>query len=209
MLWIFLQSFSFTPLTASEEMIFKYIFLQIYHFCCHGNQSNSEVWTKFRCLVEDYSRNISVKLLSIICNEIAINDYFHVSHYKSMETLSCHSNESTWATAIKTHNFYRAFLQSFMFIPLIASEEKSFEYVLANLSFRVPWLLDFGVHNRSTHYPCVYQVQLSGFSIFGWWRSPFCLLRVLRGFSIFGWWCSPFCLLRVLRFSAYSVCWGV
>ena len=31
---------------------------------CHGNQSNSEIWTKQICLVEDYSRNISVKLLS-------------------------------------------------------------------------------------------------------------------------------------------------
>ena len=29
-------------------------------FCCRGNQSNSEVWTKMICLVEDYSRNIFV-----------------------------------------------------------------------------------------------------------------------------------------------------
>ena len=50
-------------------------------------------------LVKDYSRNISVKLLS---SEIAIKAYFHFLHCKSMETfLSCHSNESTWATAIK------------------------------------------------------------------------------------------------------------
>ena len=27
--------------------------------------------------------------------------FFHFSDYKSMETLSCHSNENTWATAIK------------------------------------------------------------------------------------------------------------
>ena len=40
------------------------IFSQIYPFCCLGNQSNSAVWTKFICLVEDYSRNISEKLLS-------------------------------------------------------------------------------------------------------------------------------------------------
>ena len=36
------------------------------------------------------------------CSETAIKTYFHFSHYKSMETLSCHSNESTWATATKT-----------------------------------------------------------------------------------------------------------
>ena len=35
-----------------------------YGFCCPGNQSDSAVWTKFMWLVEDYSRNISVKLLS-------------------------------------------------------------------------------------------------------------------------------------------------
>ena len=40
------------------------IFSRIYPFGCHGNQPNSAVWTKFVCLVEDYSRNISVKLLS-------------------------------------------------------------------------------------------------------------------------------------------------
>ena len=35
------------------------------------------------------------------CIEIAIKIYFHFSHYKSMETLHCHSNESTWSVAIK------------------------------------------------------------------------------------------------------------
>ena len=30
-----------------------------------------------------------------------MNLNFHFSHYKSMETLSCHSNQSAWATAIK------------------------------------------------------------------------------------------------------------
>ena len=36
-----------------------------------------------------------------ICINTEINANFHFSHYKSMETLSCHSNESTWATTIK------------------------------------------------------------------------------------------------------------
>ena len=36
-----------------------------------------------------------------ICSNIEINANFHFSHYKSMETLCCHSNESTWATIIK------------------------------------------------------------------------------------------------------------
>ena len=42
------------PLMASEEMIFE--FFRKFSFWLP--------WTKFICLVEDYSRNISVKLLS-------------------------------------------------------------------------------------------------------------------------------------------------
>ena len=36
------------------------------------------------------------------CCEIANKTYFHFPRYKAMKNLSCHSNESTWATAIKT-----------------------------------------------------------------------------------------------------------
>ena len=43
-----------------------------------------------------------------ICSEIEIKAYFHFSHYKSMEIISCHSDESTWATAIKNKNFVEA-----------------------------------------------------------------------------------------------------
>ena len=43
-----------------------------------------------------------------ICNEVVINANFQFSHNKPMEILSCHSNESTWSTAIKkTHNVCR------------------------------------------------------------------------------------------------------
>ena len=35
-----------------------------YHFGCHSNQSNSAFWTKCVYSVEDYSSNISIKLLS-------------------------------------------------------------------------------------------------------------------------------------------------
>ena len=58
---------------------------------------NSAISTKFICLVDNYWRNISVKLSA----------YFHFSHCKSLETLSCHSDESTWAMAIKKHSFCR------------------------------------------------------------------------------------------------------
>ena len=37
-----------------------------------------------------------------------INANFHFSHYKYMETLSCHCNESTWATTIKNRAYVEA-----------------------------------------------------------------------------------------------------
>ena len=106
MLWTFLQSFSFMPLMASDFLIF---FPNLYCLC-HGNQSNSAVWTKFICLVEDYSRNILKNFCQNICSEIEIMAYFHFSHCKSMEIISCHSDESTmsWATAIKNIFFVEA-----------------------------------------------------------------------------------------------------
>ena len=50
-----LQSFSFIPHMASEEMILLFVFFL---------WGNSECWIKIICLAEDYSRDISVKLLS-------------------------------------------------------------------------------------------------------------------------------------------------
>ena len=47
-------------LTVSEEKIFQYFFENL-PFMLHGNQSNSAIWTNFIWILEDYSRNISVK----------------------------------------------------------------------------------------------------------------------------------------------------
>ena len=43
----------------------------------------------------------SKKLCPYIRSETAIKANFHFSHFKSMETLRCHSNQSANATAIK------------------------------------------------------------------------------------------------------------
>ena len=63
------------------------------------------------------------------CNEIAINVNSHFSHYKPMETLSCHSRNSTWAMAIKVI-FVEATVMNivakFQLYPLIDSEEMIF-----------------------------------------------------------------------------------
>ena len=70
MLETVLQSFSFIPHTASEELIFEYFFSRIFPVGCQGNLLVAKKPIKLRgynkkvCLVEDPSRNISVKVLS-------------------------------------------------------------------------------------------------------------------------------------------------
>ena len=65
-------------------------FSKIYPLCCHGHQSNSAIWT-----------NISEEKYLNICSETAKNATFHFSHYKSKETISCHSNQSSYAIGTK------------------------------------------------------------------------------------------------------------
>ena len=57
-----MQSFSFIPFMASEK-IFEYFF-RTFSLLVAINQSKSVIWTKSIWLVEDYSRNISVKLFT-------------------------------------------------------------------------------------------------------------------------------------------------
>ena len=62
--------------------------------------------------MEDYSINISVKKKSYIPNDLAEIVNFHLSHYKSMGTLSCHSNQSSFPTGIKNTTFVEAYVLS-------------------------------------------------------------------------------------------------
>ena len=56
-----------------------------------------------RGLLQEHFCKTFVKTFS---SNTEINANFHFSHYKSMEILSCHSNETTWATTIKKkHDF--------------------------------------------------------------------------------------------------------
>ena len=51
--------------------------------------------------MEDYSINISVKKkYSNIPNDFAEIVNFHFSHYKSMGTISCNSNQSSYLTGL-------------------------------------------------------------------------------------------------------------
>ena len=61
-----------------------------------------------------------------------------------METLSCHSNESTWAMTIKNIIYIEANVMNiyakFQLHPSYgASEKKIFEYFFKTLAFLLPW----------------------------------------------------------------------
>ena len=68
-----------------------------------------------------------------IPNEIEKIVNFLFYHYKSMETISCHSNQSSYSIEIKNTTFRSPYLQmlyvKYEKIGLTASEEMSFENV--------------------------------------------------------------------------------
>ena len=68
----------------------------------------SYIWTKVVCNMEDYSINISVEKKSNISSETAETVNFQFSYYKSMRTISCHSNHSSYPTGIKNTTFVEA-----------------------------------------------------------------------------------------------------
>ena len=82
-----------------RRRILIFFFSKIYPLCRPVNQSNQAIWTKVVWNMEDYSKNISVK--KNIPNDLAKIVNSHFSHYKSMETLSCHSNQSSYPVEIK------------------------------------------------------------------------------------------------------------
>ena len=57
--------------------------------------------------MEDYSINISVKK-SKIPNVLAEIVNFHFSHYKSMGSINCQSNQSSYPSGIKTTTYVEA-----------------------------------------------------------------------------------------------------
>ena len=61
--------------------------------------------------VENYSTNITVEINSIIPYETVEISNFHFSHYKSIETISCHSNQSSHPPGIKNTTFVEGNVQ--------------------------------------------------------------------------------------------------
>ena len=87
--------------------------------------------------MEDYSINISVKKKSNIPNDLAKIFNFHFSHYKSMETLCCHSNQSSYPTEIKNITFVEGnvlskYAKFRLHPPNMVSEKKIFKHFYEN-----------------------------------------------------------------------------
>ena len=75
---------------------------------------------------------------SNIPNDLAEIVNFHFSHYKSMGTLSCHSNQSSYPSGIKNWLMSLACMPSFGFIPYMVSEKKIFKHLYENRPFLPP-----------------------------------------------------------------------
>ena len=66
-------------------------------------------WTKFVWIVEDYSRNISVKMSKYLQWDSSKCQFSFFPHYKSMATTSCHSNQRSYPTGTKKKQQYYSF----------------------------------------------------------------------------------------------------
>ena len=68
----------------------------MYGLCRPCNQSNSGIWTKFISNTE----NCSINMFVLFCPNFFIGTEkchdFRFSDYKSMENISCHSNQSSY-----------------------------------------------------------------------------------------------------------------
>ena len=110
------------------------IFSKIYPLCRPVNQSS--YLDKSRMQHGGLLNKHICEKKSNISSETAETVNFQFSHYKSMGTISCHGNQSSYPTRIKNTTFVEANVQacmpSFSFIPLMISENKIFKHFYEN-----------------------------------------------------------------------------
>ena len=99
--WIFRTRGSWTTMAHLSEQ-FKTLNSIFKPLSCHGNKSKWVISHNFMLGGRLLNTNSRKCLLKYLQWEIKFS--FHFSHYKSMETLSCHSNQSKYATAKKKKN---------------------------------------------------------------------------------------------------------
>ena len=92
MLWTVLQSFRFILFIASEDLIF-FLYFFFANFSISVAMASNRI-ERFRQKWNVWLWTTQRTFLYNICNEIAVNTNFHVSHYRSV--VSCHSNQSSY-----------------------------------------------------------------------------------------------------------------
>ena len=100
-----MPSFSFILLTVSEKKNFEYFFENL-PFMLPSQPMKSSDLDKSRMKHGGLLNKHFCKKKSNINNDLAEIVNFHFSHYKSMETVSCHSNQFL-SDRNKKHNFCR------------------------------------------------------------------------------------------------------
>ena len=93
--------FSFILLTISEKKNFEYIF----EMSPRQPIKSSDLDKSRKKHGGLLNKHFCNKKKSNIPNDFAEIVNFHFSHYKSMESLSCHSNQSSYPTEIKNIPF--------------------------------------------------------------------------------------------------------
>ena len=99
-----MPSFSFILLTVSEKKNFEYFFGNL-PFMSPRQPIKSSDLDKSRmkhgglCNKHFFEKNLNIP------NDLAEIVHFHFSHYNSLGTISCHSNQSSYSTKIKNITF--------------------------------------------------------------------------------------------------------
>ena len=99
-----MPSFSFILLTISEKKNFE-SFFEYLPFMSPRQPIKSSDLDKSRMKHGGLFNKHFCTKKSNISNDLAEIVNFHISHYKSMENFSCHSNQSSYPTKIKNITF--------------------------------------------------------------------------------------------------------
>ena len=91
-----------------RKRILHIYFRKFTHYVAPSTNQIKRFGQNVVCNMDDYSINIYVKKNSNISSETAETVNFHFSHYKSMGTISCHSNQSSYLTGIKITTYEEA-----------------------------------------------------------------------------------------------------
>ena len=100
-----MPSFSFILLTVSEEKKFEYFFKNLPFMLPSQPIKSSDLDKSSVKHGGLLNKHFCKKNIPNIPNDLAEIVNIHFSHYKSMETLSCHSNQSSYPTKIKSIAF--------------------------------------------------------------------------------------------------------